>query len=107
MERKIEIERPIEVVWAQLPAFVDDADVVDRREHELLSWRRREDDGDTWSASLIALSPKRTRVDLALDHDPANLMERATDAFGAVDRRVESEADRLKTQVESQTPHPA
>jgi hypothetical protein len=105
VERKIEVERPADVVWAELPAFAGGAQVVDRREGELLSWRHP-DDGDTWSASLIALSPKRTRVDLALEHDPHGLVDRASDALGALDRRVEADVARLKTQVESGTPAP-
>lgn len=106
VEKKIEVERPLRAVWDGLPAFLAGAEVVDRRDGELLSWRRADEDGDTWTASLIALSPKRTRVDLAVDHDPASLVERATDALGAVDRRVESDLARLKAEVEAATPHP-
>ncbi len=106
VEKKIEVERPLRAVWDGLPAFLAGAEVVDRRDGELLSWRRAEEDGDTWTASLIALSPKRTRVDLAVDHDPASLVERATDALGAVDRRVESDLARLKAEIEAATPHP-
>jgi len=106
VEKKIEVERPLEVVWGQLPAFVAEAEVVERRDRELLAWRRPDEDGDTWSASLIALSPKRTRVDLAVDHDPASLVQRASDAFGAVDRRVESDLAKLKADVEAATPAP-
>ena len=105
VEKKVEVERPAADVWAELPAFTGGAEVVDRREGELLSWRRPEE-GETWSASLIALSPKRTRVDLALEHDPQGLVDRAQDALGALDRRVEADVARLKTHVESATPAP-
>lgn len=104
VEKAIEVERPIAAVYEHLTRL-DGVEITERVSGEAVAWRRPEEHGvDAWRASLIALSPKRTRVDLAVDHDPAGLLERAADAFGAVERRVDDELTRLKAEVEAHTP---
>lgn len=106
VERAIEVERPVGVVYDHLTRL-EGVEITERVSGEAVGWHRLEEHGvDAWRASLIALSPKRTRVDLAVEHDPAGLLERAADAFGAVQRRVDDELTRLKTDVEATTAPP-
>lgn len=104
-EHAIEVERPVTVVYAHLAALPD-VDVTDRVPEEAVAWRPRDDSGEVWRASLIALSPRRTRVDLAVEHEADSLRDRAAEAFGALDRRVTEDATALKTAVEAATPPP-
>lgn len=106
-ESAIEVERPVEAVYAHLARSLD-LKAADGSAEDAVAWRH--DDEGEWRATLIALSPKRTRIDLALEHDPAGLLERAADAVGAhgtLDRRVDDELARLKADVEANTPEPA
>ncbi len=103
IEKAVEIERPVEVVYDHLTGLPN-VEVTEQVRDEAVSWRRREDDGDdAWRASLIALSPKRTRLDLAVDHDPTSLLDRAADALGSLERRVTDEVTRLKSDIEAAT----
>ena len=112
VEKTVEVERPVDAVYQALSSWSwepeDDAelDVTERVSGEAVAWRGAEDGGDTWRASLIALSPRRTRVDLDVEHDPHGLRERAADAFGALERRIAEDLTRFKAHVESTTPAP-
>jgi uncharacterized membrane protein len=105
-EGAIEVERPVEAVYEHLARSLD-LQAGDRIAEDAVAWRH--DDEGEWRATLISLSPKRTRIDLALEHGPAGLLERAADAVGAsgaLDRRVHDELARLKADVEANTPMP-
>jgi uncharacterized membrane protein len=133
VEKAIEVERPVAVVYEQwirfeeFPHFFEDVtrveDLGDGRLRwtedgdtwevkvqwepgESVTWEGVEPGRDAWRASLIALSPKRTRVDLRWDHDPHGLIERAADVFGALERRVGDDLLRFKTHVETHTDPP-
>lgn len=112
VEKTVEVERPVAAVydalgsWSWAPEDGAELNVTERVEGEAVAWRGDGDGADTWRASLIALSPRRTRVDLDVEHDPHGLRERAADAFGALERRVADDLTRFKTHVESTTPPP-
>jgi uncharacterized membrane protein len=114
VEKAIEIERPVRVVyevmtdWRWSPDEGEEfrADVVEQVPDEVVAWRGTDEDADTWRASLIALSPKRTRVDLAIEHDPHGLLDRAAEAFGSLQRRLDDDLQRLKAHVEASSPPP-
>jgi hypothetical protein len=105
VEGAIEVERPLAAVYEHLLGQPG-VSIVERVPDEAVAWTPAEDGSESWRASLIALSPKRTRVDLAVDHDPSGLVERAADAFGALQRRLDDDLARLKDGVESSTPRP-
>jgi hypothetical protein len=105
VEKAIEVERPVGVVYEHL-AGLTDVEITERERDQAVAWRHPEDEDD-WRASLIALSPKRTRMDLALDHDPTGLLDRAADAFGALERRLTDQLERLKADIETTTRPPA
>jgi len=135
VEKTVEIERPVDVVYAawarfeQFPAFLEGVSAVDRERDDRLRWTLK--DGTTvevevaeqvpeqvltwrilggateaWRASLIALSPRRTRVDLEVQHEPHGIVERAADALGVLERRVEGDLGRFKAHVEGTTDPP-
>lgn len=112
VEKTVEVERPVEAVyqalssWSWEPEDGAELGVTERVDDEVIAWRGEGEGGDTWTASLIALSPRRTRVDLDVEHDPHGLRERAADAFGALERRIADDLTRFKTHVESSTPPP-
>lgn len=132
VERAVEIERPAAAVWPHvrvLPSVLDgvraadehpdgrvvvtgeddttwDAALVEDGSPEHATWEGLDGSEGTWRASIIALSPKRTRVDLVVEHDPHGIVERAGDALGRLDRRVEATLERLKRAVEDATPPP-
>jgi uncharacterized membrane protein len=110
VEQAIEVERPVDVVYRHLTQLewtgpedgAAELEIVEQVPREVVAWRGS--DGDAWRASLIALSPKRTRVDLTIDHDPSGLLDRAAGAFGALQRRVDDDLARFKTHVEAHSP---
>jgi hypothetical protein len=104
-EHAIEVERPVAVVYEHLSAMTD-VEITDRIPGEMVAWHARDDSGELWRASLIALSPKRTRVDLAVEHEADTIRDRAAEAFGALDRRVTDDLGRLKAEVEANSPPP-
>lgn len=115
VEKAIEVERPVDVVYEHLTRLQwtdpeqgsqQRLEIVERVAHEVVAWRDAGEGADVWRASLIALSPKRTRVDLAIDHDPQGLIDRAAGAFGALERRVDEDLARFKTHVEAHSPVP-
>lgn len=132
VEKAVEVERPADTVWPHLrllPAVLDgvrdaethadgrvlltgedgarwEAALVEETAPDRVVWRDLDGTAGTWGASLIALSPRRTRVDLVVDHDASGLVERAADALGRLDRRVEATLARLRTAVEDAVPPP-
>jgi uncharacterized membrane protein len=114
VEKAIEVERPVEVVydhltqlrWTEPEEGSPGLEIVEQVRDEVVAWRGAGEDADAWRASLIALSPKRTRVDLAIDHDPHGLLDRAAGAFGSLERRVDDDLARFKTHVEAHSPAP-
>lgn len=132
VEKTVEIERPADAVWAhlrRLPAAVEgvrhadeqpdgrvlmagedgttwEATLVEDGSPEHATWAALDGTDGTWRVSVIALSPKRTRVDLVVEHDPHGLVERAGDALGRLDRRVAATVERVKRAVEDAVPPP-
>lgn len=135
VEKTVEIERPVDVVFAawsrfeDFPAFLDGVSAVVRQDDdrllwtledgttvevevteqvpgEVVAWRTVGSATDSWRASLIALSLRRTRVDLEVGHEPHGIVERAADALGVLERRVEGDLGRFKAHVEATTDPP-
>ncbi len=115
VEKAIEIERPADRVYPVIAAWRwrsedgggTEAAPTEDVPGEAVTWHGVDSEGDVWRASLIALSPRRTRLDLVVDHDPHGLRERAAEVFGALERRVEEDLATLKAHVEESSPAPS
>jgi uncharacterized membrane protein len=134
VEKTVEIDQPVDVVYAawsrfeDFPAFLEGVSAVERQSDgrlrwtskdgttvevevteqvpdEVVAWRTVGDTTDSWRASLIALSLRRTRVDLEVEHEPHGIVERAADALGVLERRVEGDLARFKAHVGGTSGH--
>ena len=78
-----------------------DAEIVEQRPDELISWRAVEGATNAGTVTFHPISPEMTRVGLRLDFEPEGIVEKIGDKLGFVDRRAEGDLERFKTFIES------
>ena len=78
-----------------------DAEIIDQTPDRRIAWQAI--DGKT-NAGAVTFQPdgaQQTRIELEVDYETEGLKEKAGDALGVVDRRVEGDLERFKKFIES------
>lgn len=77
-----------------------DADITEQEPDQRIAWTSR---GDTEHAGVVTfhrIGEERTRVMLQMDVEPSDWIEKAADALGTMERRVERDLDQFRAFVE-------
>ena len=78
-----------------------DAEIIDQTPDRRIAWQAI---GGTRNAGAVAFQPagaNQTRIELEIDYEAEGLKEKAGDALGVVDRRVDGDLERFKSFIES------
>lgn len=78
-----------------------DATITEQEPDRRIAWRSTGGVRNDGTVSFTPLADDATRVEVAIDHDPSGLGERAADATGVVERRVRGDLERFRELVES------
>lgn len=78
-----------------------DAEIIDQTPDRRIAWQAIGGKKNTGAVTFQPESDGRTRIELELDYETEGLKEKAGDALGVVDRRVEGDLERFKTLLES------
>ncbi len=77
------------------------AEIVEQRPDDLIAWRSIEGAQNDGAIRFEVLAADRTRIVAQLDVEPEGLVEKAGDALGIVERRVQADLGRFREFVES------
>lgn len=66
----------------------------------MIEWRAVGDTSHGGRVTFDEAGPERTRVRLRFEHDPSGLVEKAGDALGVVDKRIEGDLEGFKAFIE-------
>lgn len=78
-----------------------DAEIVEQRPDQTVIWRSTSGAPNSGTVSFLALGNDATRITLTLEYEPQGPVERAGDALGMLDRRVQGDLQRFKEFIES------
>ena len=76
-------------------------EIVEQVPDQVVAWRATGEARHAGRVSFSALGPDQTQVTVVMDFEPTDLVEKAGDALGVVDRRVEGDLERFKSFIES------
>jgi uncharacterized membrane protein len=85
-------------IWGITKRF--EAEIVEQRPDKRIEWNVTEGYAHTGVVTFHALSPNLTRVDLSLDVQPSNLIDKASRGMRFVKRAVRGDLHRFKAYVE-------
>jgi uncharacterized membrane protein len=77
------------------------AEITEQRPDEVVAWRSTDGAQNDGQVRFETLAMDRTRIEVQIDVEPEGLVERAGDALGIVERRVQGDLERFKEFVES------
>ena len=77
------------------------AEITEQRPDEVIAWRSTEGARNDGEVRFRSMGPDRTMIELQLDVEPDNLVEKAADALGVVERRVRGDLERFRAFIES------
>ena len=77
------------------------AEITEQRPDEVVAWRSVDGARNDGQVRFRSMGPDRTMVEVQLDVEPENLVERAADALGVVERRVRGDLERFRDFIES------
>ena len=77
------------------------AEITEQRPDEVVAWRSTDGARNDGQVRFETLAMDKTRVEVQLDVEPDGLVEKAGDALGVVERRVQGDLERFKEFVES------
>ena len=77
------------------------AEITEQRPDEVVAWRSVDGARNDGQVRFRTLRPDRTMVEVQLDVEPENIVERAADALGVVERRVRGDLERFRDFIES------
>jgi uncharacterized membrane protein len=78
-----------------------DAEIIDQTPDRRIAWQAI---GGKRNAGAVTFQPEgadRTRIELEIDYETEGLKEKAGDALGVVDRRVQGDLERFEKFIES------
>jgi uncharacterized membrane protein len=76
------------------------AEITEQTPDRVIAWRSTSGAENTGRVSFMAVDPMTTRVTVEIGYDPKGVVEKAGDAMGAMDRRVEGDLERFKQFIE-------
>ena len=77
-----------------------DAEIVEQTPDQVIAWKASGEVTNDGRVTFQALGPDRTRVNLVLEYEPQDLVEKAGDKLKVVDKRVEGDLERFKKFIE-------
>jgi uncharacterized membrane protein len=78
-----------------------ETEIVDQLPDERITWRTTS--GDVKQHGMVSFQPvdeERTRVSVAMEFQPTDMVEQAADLTGSVNRRVKGDLSRFKSFIE-------
>lgn len=78
-----------------------DARIVRQQPDTLVEWQTLGSPQQSGVVTFRPVDPAHTEVTLLMDFEPEGLAEKAGDAIGLVDRRVQNDLERFKSFIES------
>lgn len=78
-----------------------DAKIVEQVPDEKIAWRSETGEQNAGAVTFDEIDEGRTRVHLRMEYAPDSMLEKAGDALGLVERRVEGDLERFKSYLES------
>ena len=78
-----------------------DAEIIDQTPDRRIAWQAIEGKGNAGAVTFQPEGAQQTRIELQVDYETEGLKEKAGDALGVIDRRVEGDLERFKTFIES------
>jgi uncharacterized membrane protein len=78
-----------------------DAQIVDQTPDTRIAWQAIDGKNNAGAVSFQQAGPQRTEIELQIDYETEGLKEKAGDALGVIDRRVEGDLERFKKFIES------
>ena len=76
------------------------AEITEQTPDQVISWRSTSGAENSGRVSFTAIDPMTTRVKVEIGYDPQGIVEKAGDAMGMMDRRVEGDLKRFKQFIE-------
>jgi uncharacterized membrane protein len=78
-----------------------DAEITQQEPDRLIAWRATGDVRNDGQVRFTPIGSDRTKVDVIFEMDPEGWVEKAGDAMGVVDMRIQGDLNRFKTFIES------
>jgi len=78
-----------------------DAEIIDQTPDRRIAWQAISGKRNAGAVTFQPEGSDRTRIELEIDYETEGLKEKAGDALGVIDRRVEGDLERFKTFIES------
>jgi uncharacterized membrane protein len=78
-----------------------DAEIIDQTPDRRIAWQAIEGKTNAGAVTFQPEGAQQTRIELQVDYETDGLKEKAGDALGVIDRRVEGDLERFKTFIES------
>jgi len=76
------------------------ADIVEQTPDRVIAWRSTSGAENSGRVTFAPVDATTTKVTVAMEYDPKSFVEKAGDAMGFMDRRVEGDLKRFKTFIE-------
>lgn len=77
--------------------------ITEQEPDHSIAWMSTEGTRNNGRVTFESLGPEMTRVNLALDIDPDDMIEKAGDALGIIDRRAQGDLDRFREFIEARS----
>ena len=76
------------------------ADIIEQSPDRMIAWRSTSGAENSGRVSFTPVNPNTTRVSVEIGYDPKGVVQKAGDAMGVMDRRVEGDLKRFKQFIE-------
>ena len=77
--------------------------ITEQEPDQTIAWMSTEGTRNNGRVTFESLGPEMTRVRLALDIEPDDLVEKVGDALGIIDRRAQGDLDRFRDFIEARS----
>lgn len=78
-----------------------DAEIIDQTPDRRIAWQAVDGKKNAGAVTFQPAGAGQTRVTVEMEYETEGLKEKAGDALGVVDRRIEGDVERFKTFIES------
>lgn len=78
-----------------------DAEIIEQEPDRVIAWRAVGDVQNDGRVQFTPLGPDKTKVDVVFEMEPDGWVEKAGDALGVVDMRIQGDMERFKKFIES------
>jgi len=78
-----------------------DAEIIDQTPDRRVAWQAVSGKRNAGAVTFVPEGNTRTRIETEIEYETAGLKEKAGDALGVVDRRVEGDLERFKDFIEA------